>query len=101
MHAALFYENVAAGGWRPSDRLLESDMGATASHAEEPFVREAVRRVLGIVENVGSGGVNGNRPGIRGRVRLFLSDVQLSGFKTPIGTVLDIFIRHFIFSFIH
>ena len=46
MHAALFYENVAAGGWRPSDRLLESDMGATASHAEEPFVREAVRRVL-------------------------------------------------------
>ena len=46
MHAALFYENVAAGGWRPSDRLLESDMGATASHAEEPFVREAVRHVL-------------------------------------------------------
>ena len=46
MHAALFYENVAAGGWRPSDRLLESALGATDSHAEEPFVREAVRRVL-------------------------------------------------------
>ena len=47
--------------------------------------RETVCRVLGIVEDVRSGGVNRNGAGIGGGVRLFLTDVKLQGFKMIVG----------------
>ena len=41
-------------------------------------------RLVGVLEDIGSGGVNRHGAGIRGRVRIFLAHVDLARFKTMV-----------------
>ena len=53
---------------------------------------EAVRGVLGVVEYEGGRGVDRHRAGVGHGVGLLLADVQLLGFKSPVGGIANI--RH-------
>ena len=53
---------------------------------------ETVSGVLAVMEHIGGGGVNGHGAGVGDRVSLLLTDVQLFGFKGPVGGIPDI--RH-------
>ena len=56
---------------------------------------EAVGRMLGVMEYIGSGCVDRNRPCVCCGVGLFLADVKLLGFNTPVFRISDI--CHFMF----
>ena len=61
---------------------LLGGVGQTAVDIAGIREAEAVRRVLTVVENVGRGLVDRDRAGIRRRIRLLLSHVQLQSFKS-------------------
>ena len=46
-----------------------------------PIICGLTGGVLGIVEDVAGGGVNGHRAGVAGGIGLLLADVELQGFK--------------------
>ena len=52
---------------------------------------ESVSSMLGIVEYIGCGCIDRYGSGIRYRICLFLSDVQLSCFKSPVFRIFNIF----------
>ena len=96
LRAANVNETVTLAGWVQKVRNLgamtfidlRDRYGITQIVVEEHSpaeARETVCRVLGIVEDVRSGGVNRNGAGIGGGVRLFLTDVKLQGFKMIVG----------------
>ena len=61
---------------------------------------EAIRRVLRVVEYIGSRRINRDGTGIGGGVGLFLTDVELQSFKMIIGHNNFSFFESLIFSFV-
>ena len=61
---------------------------------------EAIRRVLRVVEYIGSRRINRDGAGIGGGVGLFLTDVELQSFKMIIGHNNFSFFESIVFSFV-
>ena len=51
---------------------------------------KAVLGMLAVMEHKGCGGVDRDGTGIRDGICLFLTDVELFGFKRPVGGILNI-----------
>ena len=69
------------------DALLKNILGGVVHPAVDvalPGQGEQLRPVLAVVKHIGGGGVDGNRPGAGGGIRLLLAHVKLLGFKTVI-----------------
>ena len=81
--------------------LLEDVLGGvgqTAVDVAGVLQAEAVRRVLGVVEDIGGSLVDGHRAGIGDGIGLLLTDVQLKGFEMQFTLAHDkILISVFIF----
>ena len=89
------YRQGSAAAFQGRDALFKHALGGIGQPAVDVAgvpQAETVCRMLGVMENIGSGGVNRNRAGIGGGISLLLADVQLFGFKGPVGRILDI--RH-------
>ena len=78
------YCQGSGAAFKSSETLLEhllGGIGQTAVDVAGIGESEAVRRVFAVVEHIGSGLVDRNGAGIGCRIGLFLSNVQLQGFK--------------------
>ena len=100
----------AGSGGQSSDAALER-CDALFKHVlcgvREPAVDvarvakgEAVRRVLRVVEDIGSRRVDRDGAGIGGGVGLFLTDVELQSFKMIVGHNNFSFFESIVFSFV-
>ena len=88
---------AALQGRHPLLQHLLGGVGQPAVDIARVRQAEAVRRVLTVAENIGSGLVNRHRPGVRRRIRLFLSHVKLQGFKSVSAHFCFLLIFHLIF----
>ena len=72
-------------------------VGQAAVNVARVAQAKAIRGVFAVMEHIRSSGVNRHRAGIGNGISLLLADVQLLGFKAPVGGILNI--RHGSISF--